>query len=83
MKTVCFFESLFRPTYHPFCAMIQGRSLVVEYASAERLSRQHNCKVEDANHFEVCQPPDKHHISYEKLVDIVKLCIRKVSPYTS
>ena len=62
--------------------MIQGRSLVVEYASAERLSRQHNCKVEDANHFEVCQPPYKSHISYEKLVEIVKFCIDQVTPYT-
>lgn len=47
--------------------------LVVPYASAMRLSSNNNLKIEDADHYEVCKPPTQFHISYTKLLELLRL----------
>jgi len=49
--------------------------LVVPYASAMRLSSNNNMKIEDANHYEVCKPPSRDHVSYTKLLELLQLAM--------
>lgn len=51
--------------------------LVVPYASAMRLSSNNNMKIEDANHYEVCKPPYREHVSYTKLLEVLQLVMQK------
>jgi hypothetical protein len=39
------------------------QEVLVPYASAQRLSRNNNYKVEDATHLTICQPCTKDHMS--------------------
>jgi len=45
-------------------------------ASAIRLSNNNNYKVEDANHLTICKPPSKDHLSYSKLLECLKICMK-------
>jgi hypothetical protein len=49
----------------------------VPTASAIRLSNNNNYRVEDANHLTICKPPSKDHISYSKLLECLKLFMKK------
>ncbi|CAK9221092.1 unnamed protein product [Sphagnum troendelagicum] len=55
------------------------QEVLVPYASAQRLSENNNYKVEDATHLTICRPCAKDHISYSKMVDCLKACLKKVS----
>ena len=48
--------------------------MIVSEASAMQLSGNHYFKLEDCNHSEVCKPTSKKHLSYSKLVSLLKLC---------
>lgn len=50
--------------------MLCSQVMVVPYASAMAGCGDNHLRVEDANHFEVCKPPDRNHISYTKLVSL-------------
>jgi len=50
--------------------------VLVPYASAQRLSRNNNYKVEDATHLTICQPCTKDHINYSKMVECLKVCLK-------
>jgi hypothetical protein len=45
-------------------------------ALAIRLANDNYYVVEDANHLTICKPPSKHHISYSKLLDCLKLFMK-------
>jgi hypothetical protein len=51
-------------------ALVQG--ILVPMASAIRLSKKNNYKVEDANHLTICKPPTKDHPSYSILLECLK-----------
>ncbi|CAK9278148.1 unnamed protein product [Sphagnum jensenii] len=55
----------------------QNGEVLVPYASAQRLSGNNNYKVEDATHLTICQPCTKDHISYSKMVECLKACLKK------
>jgi len=48
----------------------------VPHAAAQRLSGNNNYKVEDATHLTICQPCTKDHISYSKMVECLKACLK-------
>ncbi|CAK9862131.1 unnamed protein product [Sphagnum jensenii] len=50
--------------------------ILVPHASAQRLSRNNYYKIEDANHLTICKPPTRDHISYSKLVDCLRTCLK-------
>ncbi|CAM6011141.1 unnamed protein product [Sphagnum balticum] len=50
--------------------------ILVPHASAQRLSGNNYYKIEDANHLTICKPPTRDHISYSKLVDCLKTCLK-------
>jgi hypothetical protein len=52
------------------------QEVLVPYASAQRLSGNNNYKVEDATHLTICQPCTKDHISYTKMVECLKACLK-------
>jgi hypothetical protein len=52
------------------------QEVLVPYASAQRLSRNNNYKVEDATHLTICQPCTKDHMSYSKTVECLKACLK-------
>ncbi|CAM6019561.1 unnamed protein product [Sphagnum balticum] len=54
----------------------QNEEILVSPASAQRLSRNNYYKIEDANHLTICKPPTRDHISYSKLVDCLKICLK-------
>jgi hypothetical protein len=43
------------------------------------LSSNNNMKVEDANHYEVCKPPSQSHISYTKLLELLRLMMSEAN----
>ncbi|CAM6013788.1 unnamed protein product, partial [Sphagnum balticum] len=51
--------------------------ILVPWASATRLSNNNNYKVEDANHLSICKPPSKDHLSYSKLLECLKFCMKE------
>ncbi|CAM6013408.1 unnamed protein product [Sphagnum balticum] len=51
--------------------------ILVPWASATRLSNNNNYHVEDANHLTICNPPSKDHLSYSKLLECLKICIKE------
>ncbi|CAK9257907.1 unnamed protein product [Sphagnum jensenii] len=57
--------------------------VLVPYASSQRLAGANNYMVEDANHFTICRPPTKDHPSYFKLVECLKICLKKQSKLPS
>jgi hypothetical protein len=52
------------------------QEILVPYASAQRLSSNNCYKIEDLNHLTICKPPTRDHISYSKLVDYLKICLK-------
>jgi hypothetical protein len=52
------------------------QEVLVPYASAQRLSGNNNYKVEDATHLTICQPCTKDHITYSKMVECLKACLK-------
>ena len=56
---------------------MQAQVMVVEYASAMRLSSNNNMRIEDANHYDVCKPPAKNHVSYTKLLELLRVVMLK------
>jgi hypothetical protein len=52
------------------------QEILVPFASAQRLSGNNYYKIEDANHLTICKPPTREHISYSKLVDYLKICLK-------
>jgi len=50
--------------------------ILVPSASAQRLSGNNYYKIEDASHLTICKPPTREHISYSKLVDCLKTCLK-------
>ncbi len=52
------------------------QEVLVPYASAQRLSGNNNYKVEDATHLTICQPCTKDHLSYSKMVECLKACLK-------
>jgi hypothetical protein len=52
------------------------QKVLVPYASAQRLSGNNNYKVEDATHLTICRPCPKDHISYTKMVECLKACLK-------
>jgi hypothetical protein len=52
------------------------QEVLVPYASAQRLSRNNNYKVEDATHLTICQPCTKDHMSYSLMVECLKSCLK-------
>lgn len=57
--------------------MLYSQVMVVPYASAMAGCGDNHLRVEDANHFEVCKPPDRNHISYTKLVSLCAQAMAK------
>jgi adenylate kinase family enzyme len=55
----------------------------VPFASSQRLAGANNYMVEDANHFTICRPPTKSHPSFFKLVECLKICLKKQSKLPS
>ncbi|KAH8973931.1 hypothetical protein BDL97_01G074300 [Sphagnum fallax] len=55
----------------------ENGKVLVPYASAQRLSRNNNYKIEDATHLTICRPCTKDHISYRKMVECLKACLKK------
>ncbi|CAK9221165.1 unnamed protein product [Sphagnum troendelagicum] len=51
--------------------------ILVPWTSAIRLSKNNNCKVEDANHLTICKPPSKEHLSYSKLLECLKFFMKE------
>ncbi|CAK9219803.1 unnamed protein product [Sphagnum troendelagicum] len=51
--------------------------ILVPMASAIRLSNNNNYRVEDANHLTICKPPSKHHLSYSKLLECLKIFMKE------
>ncbi|CAK9219835.1 unnamed protein product [Sphagnum troendelagicum] len=56
--------------------LIQSLGILVPWASATRLSNNNNYKVEDANLLTICKPPSKDHLSYSKLLECLKICMK-------
>jgi hypothetical protein len=54
----------------------EDEEILVPYASAQRLSGNNCYKIEDLNHLTICKPPTRDHISYSKLVDYLKICLK-------
>jgi hypothetical protein len=54
----------------------KDEEILVSHASAQRLSRNNYYKIEDANHLTICKPPTRDHISYSRLVDCLKICLK-------
>jgi hypothetical protein len=54
----------------------EDEEILVPYASAQRLSGNNCYKIEDLNHLTICKPPTRDHISYSKLVDCLKICLK-------
>jgi len=54
----------------------KDEEILVPHASAQRLSGNNYYKIEDANHLTICKPPTRDHISYSKLVDCLKTCLK-------
>ncbi|CAK9199796.1 unnamed protein product [Sphagnum troendelagicum] len=54
----------------------KDEEILVPHASAQRLSRNNYYKIEDANHLTICKPPTRDHISYSKLVDCLRTCLK-------
>ncbi len=52
------------------------QEVIMPYALAQRLSGNNNYKVEDATHLTICQPCTKDHISYSKMVECLKACLK-------
>jgi hypothetical protein len=52
------------------------QEILVPYASAQRLSSNNCYKIEDLNHLTICKPPTRDHISYSKLVDCLRTCLK-------
>jgi hypothetical protein len=50
----------------------------VDFSSAQQLAGNNAYTVQDADHMEVCKPPNKEHPSYEFLLRLIITC-RKVS----
>jgi hypothetical protein len=48
--------------------------MMVERASAQRCAGRNHYTLEDCDHFTVCKPIDKSHISYTVLVDVIRVC---------
>jgi hypothetical protein len=48
----------------------------VPWASATRLSNNNNYIVEDASHLTICKPPSEDHLSYSKLLECLKFCMK-------
>jgi hypothetical protein len=53
--------------------------MMVERASAQRCAGRNHYTLEDCDHFTVCKPIDKSHISYTVLVDVIRVCQEEVS----
>ncbi|CAN5967811.1 unnamed protein product, partial [Sphagnum jensenii] len=51
--------------------------ILVPTASAIRFSNNNNYIVQDANHLTICKPPSKHHLSYSKLLECLKLFMKE------
>ncbi|KAH8947060.1 hypothetical protein BDL97_11G020300 [Sphagnum fallax] len=64
-------------------ALEEKWGVLVPYASSQRLAGANNYMVEDANHFTICRPPTKDHPSYFKLVECLKICLKKQSKLPS
>jgi hypothetical protein len=52
------------------------QEIFVPFASAQRLARNNYCKIEDANHLTICKPSTREQLSYSKLVDCLKICLK-------
>jgi hypothetical protein len=52
------------------------QEILVPYVSAIQLANNENYMIEDANHFTVCKPSTKVDMSYSKLLEILKLCLK-------
>ncbi|CAK9278235.1 unnamed protein product [Sphagnum jensenii] len=59
----------------------QNEEILVSPASAQRLSRNNYYKIEDANHLTICKPPTRDHISYSKLLDCLKICLKVIETF--
>ncbi|CAK9236445.1 unnamed protein product [Sphagnum troendelagicum] len=51
--------------------------VLVPFASAIQLSNNNHYKIEDANHFTICKPPNKDHPSYYLLLKCLRICMEK------
>jgi hypothetical protein len=60
----------------------QGK-LMVPRASAQRCAGRNYYTLEDCDHFSVCKPIDKSHLSYVKLVECIRVCQQEVSSIDS
>jgi hypothetical protein len=60
----------------------QGK-MMVPRASAQRCAGRNYSILEDCDHFTVCKPIHKSHVSYEKLVDFIRHCQQEVSSIDS
>jgi hypothetical protein len=57
--------------------------MVVEAASAMELARNNFYQLEDCNHTDVCKPTSKQHLSYSKLLDVLRICREGTDPTSS
>jgi hypothetical protein len=48
----------------------------VPCASVQQLSGNNNYKIKDAIHLTICQPCTKDHMSYSKMVECLKACLK-------
>jgi hypothetical protein len=56
---------------------------MVPRASAQRCAGRNYYTLEDCDHFSVCKPIDKSHLSYVKLVECIRVCQQEVSSIDS
>jgi hypothetical protein len=56
---------------------------MVPPASAQRCAGDCYLTLEDCDHFTVCKPIDKSHLSYTLLVAFIRVCQREVSSIDS
>jgi hypothetical protein len=56
---------------------------MVEDTSARRGANNNYILLEDCDHFTVCKPIDKSHLSYTLLVAFIRVCQREVSSIDS
>jgi ABC-type multidrug transport system fused ATPase/permease subunit len=69
-------------------AFVEGLPINIEWGilvpttSAIQLCNDNYYKIEDANHLTICKPPSKHHPSYSKLLECLKICIQEKNKST-
>jgi hypothetical protein len=57
----------------------QQGSRLVEKAAAVRSAGKNYLTLEDCDHSTVCKPSAKHHPSYYRLLDFIRICRQEVS----